>query len=93
MRCAGEKNRVSSRLEGLRPVDLIRFVQQLQEHVFRLDRRELAEIPVLLAGGLELPQTSDHFLYARCRCVLAGKDAFDLVMRSNAGKLYKLGLK
>ncbi|MEI8407440.1 MULTISPECIES: DUF4240 domain-containing protein [unclassified Kribbella] len=73
--------RVSGRLDGLESADLIQFVEQLQERLFWIDRRELAEIPVRLRG-LEWPQTSDHFLYARCACILAGKSAYDLSSHS-----------
>ncbi|MFG1672019.1 DUF4240 domain-containing protein [Streptomyces sp. Y7] len=61
---------VAERIDGLDPEDLIRCAEGLYEALYALDRRELGEIPVAFPGGLEFTQTSDHFLYARCACVL-----------------------
>ncbi|MFJ4859490.1 DUF4240 domain-containing protein [Streptomyces sp. NPDC088748] len=77
-------DRVSGRLDELDAADLVRFSEKLREALYGIDRRELAEIPVVLAGGLELPQTSDHFLYARCACVLTGRDAYDATLRTSS---------
>lgn len=74
--------RVLGRLDGLDAADLVKFSQDLREALHRIDRRELAKIPVVLAVGLELPQTSDHFLYARCACILAGREAYDATLGS-----------
>ncbi|TWD75375.1 uncharacterized protein DUF4240 [Kribbella amoyensis] len=71
---------VSGQLRELDPDGLVQFEGKLREAPHTIDRRELAEIPVSLAGGLELPQTSDHFLYARCACILSGQDAYDAVL-------------
>lgn len=77
-------DRLTGRLGELDPVDLIRFARQLREALYGIDRRELAEIPVVLRGGFELPQTSDHFLYARCACVLAGRDAYEASLEASS---------
>lgn len=77
-------DRVSGRLDGLDATDLVKFSEELREALYRIDRRELAEIPVVSAVGLELPQTSDHFLYARCACILGGRDAYDAVLGSTS---------
>ncbi|MFG2146849.1 DUF4240 domain-containing protein [Streptomyces sp. NPDC048696] len=77
--------RISERLSTMTPAALTRFAERLQESLYRIDRRDLAELPVVLAGGLKLPQTSDHFLYARCACILAGEKAFADVLSSGAG--------
>ncbi|WP_437096285.1 DUF4240 domain-containing protein [Streptomyces sp. enrichment culture] len=77
-------DRVSGRLDELDATDLVKFSEELREALYRIDRRALAEIPVALAGGLELPQSSDHFLYARCACILAGRDAYDATLRSSS---------
>jgi hypothetical protein len=74
--------RISVRLDALEPLDLARFAEQLQEHLHRIDRRDLADVPVVLAGGREFPQTADHFLYARCACVLAGEEEYRKSVRS-----------
>lgn len=76
-------DRVSGRLDELDADDLVKFSEKLREALYGIDRRALAEIPVVLAGGLELPQTSDHFLYARCACILAGRDAYDATLRES----------
>ncbi|MEU0696196.1 DUF4240 domain-containing protein [Streptomyces niveus] len=77
-------DRVSGRLDGLDAPDLVKFSEELREALYGIDRRDLAEIPVVLAVGLELPQTSDHFLYSRCACILAGRDAYDATLRSTS---------
>ncbi|MFF6853920.1 DUF4240 domain-containing protein [Streptomyces bacillaris] len=74
--------RVAGRLDKLNASDLVKFSEELREALYGIDERELAEIPVVLAAGLDLPQTSDHFLYARCACILAGRDAYDAALRS-----------
>jgi hypothetical protein len=76
-------DRVAGRLGELEPGDLVDFVEKLHENLYRIDRRELAEIPVILAGGLRLPQTSDHFLHVRCACILAGRDEYEASLASS----------
>ncbi|GAA4234874.1 hypothetical protein GCM10022254_40800 [Actinomadura meridiana] len=75
--------RVSGRLGELAAADLVKFFERLHEALNGLDRGELAEIPVFVRGQ-EWPQSSDHFLYARCACVLAGRDAYDASLRSSS---------
>ncbi|MBP0458660.1 DUF4240 domain-containing protein [Streptomyces montanisoli] len=77
-------DRVSGRLDGLDATDLVKFSEELREALYGMDRRQLAEIPVALAVGLELLQTSDHFLYSRCACILAGRDAYNAALRSTS---------
>ena len=64
---------VSSRLATLALGDLTGFVERLHEALFHLDRKIFAQIPVVLRG-VEFAQTGDHFLYARCACILAGEE-------------------
>ncbi|MBJ7905111.1 DUF4240 domain-containing protein [Streptomyces sp. DSM 110735] len=77
--------RISGQLSVMTPDALTRFVERLRESLYRIDRRDLAEVPVVLANGLKLPQTSDHFLYARCACILAGERAYGDVLSSGVG--------
>ncbi|WP_020392873.1 DUF4240 domain-containing protein [Kribbella catacumbae] len=77
--------RISRQLSAMTPTALTRFVERLRESLYRIDRRDLAEVPVMLAGGLKFPQTSDHFLYARCACILAGKEVYGDVLSSGVG--------
>lgn len=65
---------VETRLRALDPSDLVSFQDQLERNLDALDLSTLASIPLELAGGLVLRQTIDHFLYARCACLLAGRD-------------------
>jgi hypothetical protein len=76
---------ISSRLSALTSTDLIGFVERLHEALFCIDSKVLAQVPVVLASGLELPQSSDHFLYARCACVLAGGEVYENILRSGVG--------
>jgi hypothetical protein len=76
---------ILERLDELTPDELIEFRNGLNEALYRIDRRDLAEVPVLLPGGTRFSQTSDHFLYARCACVLTGEETFDDVLLTGAG--------
>ncbi|MFC9223754.1 DUF4240 domain-containing protein [Streptomyces hygroscopicus] len=76
---------ISRRLSAMTPTALARFLERLRESLYRIDRRDLAEVPVVLAGGLKFPQTSDHFLYARCACILAGEEVYGDVLSSGVG--------
>jgi hypothetical protein len=76
---------IGSRLEKLEPAEVSRFAVNLREALFRLDRREFGEIPVTLANGAEFPQSSDHFLYARCACILAGEEAYSAILKTGSG--------
>ncbi|GAB3676300.1 hypothetical protein GCM10027589_46450 [Actinocorallia lasiicapitis] len=76
---------VSRRLEGLYPYELIDFSRRLSEVLYLIDRRDFASIPVDLGGGRIYEQTSDHFLYARCACVLSGMVEYEEVALSGAG--------
>ncbi|MER6091733.1 DUF4240 domain-containing protein [Streptomyces bluensis] len=77
--------RISGQLSAMTPDALTRFVERLRESLYQIDRRDLAEVPVALANGLKFPQTSDHFLYARCACILAGEKAYGDVLSSGVG--------
>lgn len=77
--------RISRKLNAFTPDSLRQFSEQLREALFRIDKREFAEIPVTLPNGFEGAQTSDHFLYARCACVLAGKQSYDEVLELGIG--------
>ncbi|MFI5713135.1 DUF4240 domain-containing protein [Kribbella sp. NPDC051620] len=67
---------VGRRLSGLAESELIQFDKELREHLFRIDKKELADIPVTLSSGQVLTQTDDYFLYARCACVLGGESRY-----------------
>ncbi|MFJ8914547.1 DUF4240 domain-containing protein [Amycolatopsis sp. NPDC102389] len=76
--------RISSRLNAMTIDALVRFAELLQGALFQIDRRELAEIPVYFSG-LEFEQTSDHFQYARCACILAGEKVYGEVLKNGSG--------
>jgi hypothetical protein len=76
--------RVSARLALLPTYDLLNFVDGLHEALFRLDRKECAEIQVSVRD-LVIPQSEDSFLYARCACVLAGRKVFEEVLATGEG--------
>jgi hypothetical protein len=52
------------------------FDRWLSGRIYQLDRRALFELPVPNGDGIETGQSEDHFLYARCACVLAGRVPF-----------------
>lgn len=76
--------RVALRLQGLDPVELTHFQDELHGHLFELDREELASISVMLRDGTLQPQSNDGFLFKRAACVLAGKSAFEAATSSLA---------
>ncbi|NMO51678.1 DUF4240 domain-containing protein [Actinoplanes sp. TBRC 11911] len=65
---------VEQRLGALDLPDLVSFQDQLGQNLNALDLSSLAAIQIESAGGLMLEQTADHFLYARCACLLAGRE-------------------
>jgi hypothetical protein len=81
---AAALNDVAGRLDGMRPLGLTLFAGRLREYLYRLDRKEFAELEVTLANGEVLPQTADSFLYARCACVLAGEVEYRRVVKGEA---------
>ncbi|WP_169792417.1 DUF4240 domain-containing protein [Actinoplanes rectilineatus] len=76
---------IGKRLDGASPMAIVRFDGQLREYLFQLDRRPFAEIQVSVPGVGMLPQTEDHFLYARCACVLAGLREYHSVLQGRTG--------
>lgn len=66
---------IGYRLHLLALEDLVAFQGQLAEQLEALDLNGLASIPVQLSNGAVFEQTDDHFLYARCACLLAGREA------------------
>lgn len=76
--------RISNLVSRLAPYELIQFQERLHELLFRLDRKDLAEIRVVREGWVPSAQTSDHFLYARCACILAGEAAYEAAMQESA---------
>ena len=80
----GALERVSARLVSLAADGLLDFVDGLHEALFELDRKRFAEIPIFVRG-LVFSQSEDHFQYARCACVLAGRRAFEDVLASGEG--------
>ncbi|WP_285611202.1 DUF4240 domain-containing protein [Actinokineospora globicatena] len=65
---------IEGRLRSLSPEELVMFHRQLVVKLELLDRDELASIPVRRPGGETWEQSIDGFLYARCACMLAGKE-------------------
>jgi hypothetical protein len=56
------------------------FDQWLSRQVSLLDREELFKVKVVNRDGKEFRQSEDHFLYARCACILAGSAAVSDVL-------------
>jgi Protein of unknown function (DUF4240) len=73
---------ITIRLSAASPIELVLFDDCLREACFRLDREDLASFPVTLSNGDQRPQTSDHFLYARCACILAGLTEYNKCLQS-----------
>jgi hypothetical protein len=72
---------VKKRLAATSPVQLADFDQWLSCQLYDLDRKEFFDSPVIDKDGNIFPQTDDHFLYARCACVLSGRAAFASVLK------------
>ena len=66
--------KIERRLQVIDLADLASYQDQLYQNLNALDLSCLASVQVESAGGLVLEQTADHFLYARCACLLAGRD-------------------
>lgn len=73
------------RLAKLSPDELREFQVELHQKLYDLDRRELAEISVMLSNGSTLPHTSDSFLHSRAACVVSGEPAYNRSMASIDG--------
>ncbi|WP_422771120.1 DUF4240 domain-containing protein [Plantactinospora sp. WMMC1484] len=76
--------RVEQRLHALDLADLVDFQEQLDRNLDALDLNSLASVQVELAEDLILEQTADHFLYARCACLLAGREEARAVLEESA---------
>ena len=74
---------VERRLRTLELSDLVSFQDQLDRNLDALDLSSLASIQVAVAEGLVLEQTADHFLYARCACLLAGQEEVRAVLENS----------
>ena len=74
---------VERRLRTLELSDLVSFQDQLERNLDALDLSSLASIQVAVAEGLVLEQTADHFLYARCACLLAGREEARAVLENS----------
>jgi hypothetical protein len=72
------------RLSSASPTELVAFDDRLHEACFYLDRKDLALVPVTRSNGEQFPQTSDHFLYARCACILAGLADYNKCLQSSS---------
>jgi Protein of unknown function (DUF4240) len=59
---------------------LAEFDQWLQQQIDQLDRKQFFDLPVFAADGRKFSQTEDHFLYARCACILTGTAAMTGVL-------------
>ncbi|MGW0433682.1 DUF4240 domain-containing protein [Micromonospora sp. NPDC003197] len=66
--------KVQRRMCALDLGELVSFQDELDRNLDVLDLKYLASIQVEFAEGLALEQTVDHFLYARCACLLAGQE-------------------
>lgn len=75
--------RVELRLRALDLPDLVEFQGQLDRNLDALDLSSLASVRVELVEGLVLEQTADHFLYARCACLLAGREKSRAVLEGS----------
>jgi hypothetical protein len=65
--------RLQEELARRAPDEIVGFEYRLASLLYRLDRRDLAEIPAVDWPG-EL--SNDGFLYARCAVVVAGKASY-----------------
>jgi hypothetical protein len=68
----GVKRRLAATASG--------FDRWLSRKLCLLDRKEFFDLPAITRDNIEHPQTDDSFLYARCACVLAGREAFAEVL-------------
>ncbi|MFJ8720200.1 DUF4240 domain-containing protein [Streptomyces sp. NPDC093269] len=66
-----------------RPVpEIIGFAERLSEALYRLDQEKFGLLPVADMtdrDGSPFPQSGDHFLYARCAVVAAGRAVYEAV--------------
>lgn len=71
---------VRARLAATSPEEVSLFDQWLNQRLFDLDRQAFYNAPVHLRDGKIGRQSEDHFLYARCACVLAGRENFEGIL-------------
>ncbi|GIM97818.1 DUF4240 domain-containing protein [Paractinoplanes toevensis] len=64
---------VENRLRALDLEGLVAFQGHLAVELEALNLGSLASIPIELPSGAVFDQTEDHFLYARCACLLSGR--------------------
>jgi hypothetical protein len=72
--------KVKARLAATSPAEMAAFDQWLHEQIYQLDRKEFFEAPIFRSDSVVQRQSEDHFLYARCACVLAGHFAYGEVV-------------
>jgi hypothetical protein len=72
--------KIKSRLAATSSAEAAAFNRWLHKQIYQLDRQQFFAAPVLRSDGVELRQSEDHFLYARCACVLAGYLAYNEVL-------------
>jgi hypothetical protein len=75
---------IEERLKALDVARLVEFQDQLGQQLHRLDQGSLASIGVEFPGMSARGQTEDHFLYARCACILTGEEAVRSVLADPA---------
>lgn len=68
------------------PVGITGFGERLAEALHRLDQRQFGLLPVAGMGRPDdpFPQSGDHFLYARCAVVAAGREVYESVFEDPA---------
>ena len=63
------------------------FGERMAESLYRLDQERFGRLPVANMGSPDapFPQSGDHFLYARCAVVAAGRDVYEGVFADPSG--------
>lgn len=72
------EEKLISALGLLPPSDILAFAESLADALFALDRPELTDDP---NDAEQIPMSEDVFLYFRCSVVVAGREAFERVLR------------
>ncbi|MFD9575354.1 DUF4240 domain-containing protein [Streptomyces sp. NPDC059982] len=64
--------------------EITEFGERLAEALYRLDQEQFKALPVTDPDRPRF-QTDDHFLYARCAVVAAGREVYEGVLSTSAG--------
>ena len=76
---------LKSRLGATSQATISAFDKWLSWQIYTLDRKEHFKLPAVKSDGTHEPQSEDHFLYARCACILSGHAEFTSVLNGNKG--------